>query len=352
MQPLNRDDVLNLVKSRGPIIPNELKKLLKQGDTVLLGAMLSEAASKGQVKISSTKIGGSPFYYDPAQPEKLEAIAQHLNEKDRRTHALLKEQKVLRDDEHEALTRVSLRNIKDFSRELRVSTPDGEVIFWRYFLVPEDEAMRIIRGEEPKKQDLEIPKTQKEKAAESPLTTQTARQPESARQSAAPAVKKVVEEAIKTVSVQSIVEQEDEFIAELEPKKKTIKEKLEKKKRTEPKVEIQQPLPVVAPPPISDDFYTYVKNYFDKNGILIKEQKLVKKGELDFVILIPSPVGTMEYFCKAKTKKKSTDLDLAGAKLEGQSRNLPVLYLCAGEVTKKARDALTTTLKGVVVKEL
>ena len=67
---------------------------------------------------------------------------------------------------------------------------------------------------------------------------------------------------------------------------------------------------------------------------------------------MPTPVGKIEYYCKAKAKKKSNDGDLASAKLQGQSKNLPVIYLTTGEITKKAKEKLQSDFKGLVVKEL
>lgn len=293
MQPIDRDEVLRIVKFRGPIIPNELKKALKQGDTMLLGAMLSELASKGLVKISNTKLGGSPYYYDPQTSERLERIISVLNEKDQRTVNLLKEHKILRDDTQEALTRVSLRNVKDFCKSFSVEENGEKVLYWRYYLVPEEEAVKQVRGTEPAVQET----------------------PEK--------VEPVKEE--KT-------EHRQEHIQKPERKKE----------------ERQEPLGT-----IEDSFYEDVKKFFDKHNIEIISQELIrKKSEIDFVIKMPTPVGDVEYFCKAKSKKKSNDGDLASAKLLGMNKGLPTVYLTTGEVTKKAKDLLKTSFKGMVVKEL
>jgi hypothetical protein len=72
------------------------------------------------------------------------------------------------------------------------------------------------------------------------------------------------------------------------------------------------------------------------------------KTEFSAIVRIPSAVGAVEYFCKAKSKKTTTDGDLAAAVLESQQYKLPLLFLSAGALTKKASDLLPG-LKGAVV---
>jgi hypothetical protein len=141
-QPIPREKVIAVIEKAGPVQPLDVRRELHEGDTVLIGAILSEMTASGKVAISKTKRGGSPFYYDPAKPESLERISQFLPEKDARTFALLKEAGVLRDDEQEPLTRVSLQNIPDFSRRFAA---DG-VAFWRYYLVREEDAIVRVRA--------------------------------------------------------------------------------------------------------------------------------------------------------------------------------------------------------------
>ncbi len=323
MENIDRDEVLRVVKMRGPLIPNDLKKALGKGDTTLLGALLGELSSKGLVKVSHTKLGGSPYYYDPANPAGLERIAEHLGEKDQRTFNLLKDKKVLRDDKQEALVRVSLRNIKDFSRMLKINAPEGPVIYWKYFLLSDADAEQMI------KEDLGMAKAAK--APEPPAEPKPApAEPKPAKPTVAPAAPAQPKQEEK-------------------PRPNTGA-KVEKIKKTEPKEEQQELTPIES---IQDPFYSKVKGYFDRNKITVKEQKLIrKKSELDFVIVMPTPVGNVEYYCKAKAKKKSNDGDLAAAKLQGNARNLPVIYLTTGEITKKAKEKLQSDFKGLVVKEL
>lgn len=319
IQPIEREVVLNIVRAKGPVIPNDLKQQLKLGDTILLGAMLSELASKGLVKISSVKRGGSPFYYDPANPASLEKAASYLNEKDKRTYDLLKEAKVLRDDEHEALTRVSLRNIKDFAVPFTVKTADGDALYWRYYLVTEKEAEYLAHGGTqvtPETQPTPPPAATEQPSAASPAPASSEpKKPRRAKKEQAPAA--------ATLAGQQ---------------------------------QLGQMAPGAAPPVIvplpSDDFAKKVRTFFDENKIVVVEQKVLKKGEFDFVIEMPTPVGPVSYFCKAKAKKTNNEGDLAAAKLQGAARNLPTLYLTNGELNRRAQEMLGNELKGLVVKKL
>ncbi len=336
MEPISRDEVLRIVKLRGPLIPNDLKKALGKGDTMLLGAVLSELASKGLVKISKTKLGGSPFYYDPANPASLERISQHLGEKDQRTYNLLKERKVLRDDTQEALTRVSLRNIKDFAIPLTVQANGAQLLFWKHYLVSDTEAEQLIKEALGMKAP-ETPKPTPRQSIQQPTTPPQPTRQQTKQQSTPQ----------QTPTRQEIQEPIQPPLKKQATSPRSSQQHESTRTRTKP---TQQPLPTGE---IDDPFYARVKAYFDQHKIVIREQQLIRKrSELDFVVLLPTPVGPVEYYCKAKAKKKSNDGDLAAAKLQGQSRGLPVLYLTTGEITKKAKEKLQSDFKGLVVKEL
>jgi hypothetical protein len=77
-----------------------------------------------------------------------------------------------------------------------------------------------------------------------------------------------------------------------------------------------------------------------------------KSSEADYVIKVPSSVGALTYYCKAKSKKKITEGDLSSAFIHGQTRKLPTLFLTNGELTKKARDMLEKEFRGMSVQTL
>ncbi|MFH1589975.1 MAG: hypothetical protein ABIB43_05395 [archaeon] len=303
-----KEDILNFVKSKGPIIPNDVKKALG-GDTFLISARLSELSSEGHVKISHTKIGGSPCYYAPGQEYKLIELKKYLNPKDQKTVDLLRERKVLKDRDQDMLTRVSLRQIKDFAKPLKVNMSGEQEIFWKWYQTSADEAEAIIR-----KQMIKTPETPK------------------------PIVKP---------------EQLTEEIEKPKEVKKEIEKEETKYTSSEVQLRTEQTKEVLKAPGKTDGFLGQVYDYFKEKKIEIISENIIRiKTDLEFEVIVPSSVGKVEYFCKAKNKKKCTDGDLSSVYLTAQSKKLPVLFLTTGDVTKKAQEMLKKEFKGLVLKKI
>ena len=293
---ITSEKVLEIVK-RGPTIPNEIRMKLGEGDTYVIGAVLSELTKSGKIKVTSTKKGGSPFYYAAGNEHQLESIAQHLNEKDKRTFDKLKHEKVMRDSEQEPLTRVSLRQIKDFSKQLDVNTKEGTITFFKYFLVSSAEAQSLVRQKLGMK--TEEKKSEKEEK---------------------PEPKQEVEQEVE--------------------QKPTLKE--EKQEIIEKDIE-----------PAEGEFEIKVERYFKRKEIAVIEKNIVRRqSEIDYVIKIPSPAGNLKYLCKARNKKKFNDKDLSAAFVEGQEKKLPVLFLITGDLTKKAEDMLDNKFSNITVNKI
>ena len=77
-----------------------------------------------------------------------------------------------------------------------------------------------------------------------------------------------------------------------------------------------------------------------------------KNSEMDFVLEIPSVVGSLQYYCKARNKKRIGDSDLSAAYVKGQFRKLPVLVLSPGELSTKAQEMLAKELNSVTFKKI
>ena len=164
----NKEKLKQLVKIKGPIIPSNVYSEL--GSNILMtSALIAEMVSNNILKVSSVKIGGSPLYYLPGQEERLQEFSKYFHEKEKKAYELLKEKKILRDITLEPVTRVALREIKDFAVPLKVNYKDKSEIFWRWYLLPSKEAEKTIEKEikvkEPKK-EIKIEKQQKIKKAE------------------------------------------------------------------------------------------------------------------------------------------------------------------------------------------
>ena len=126
------------------------------------------------------------------------------------------------------------------------------------------------------------------------------------------------------------------MLKEIESQKKDIKKEAPKEKKEE------------------DPFLNQLIDYFKEKKIELVESKIVKKKtEVDLIIKIPSVMGEIEYYCKARSKKSISDTDLSAAVVQGQLKKLPILFLTTGELTKKAKELLNTELnKGLLIKRI
>jgi len=284
-----KEEILQFMRGKGPVLPVEIGKHINS-NILMASAHLSELSSNGKVKVSNVKVGGSPLYYLPGQEVQLQKFADNLHEKEKRAYDLLFQRKILRDKELEPLTRVVLRAIKDYAIPLQVNYRGESEIFWRWYLLTNKEAEELIKP---------LFKEQ-EKTVEKPI--------------------------------------EKEILKKIEQSEKKIEKPVEKiraaKKETKPKTD-------------KNIFLMNVSNYFNKNKVTILSKEAIRSSETDFIIQVPSAVGNLEYYCKAKNKKTINDSDLASAFVQGQLKKLPVLLLTNGELTKRAKEMLEKDFRGM-----
>ena len=258
------------------------------GSNILMAsAHLAELTASNKLKISTLKVGGSPLYYLQGQESMLQKYTTNLNDKEKKAFDLLSQNKILRDSEQEPVIRVALRAIKDFAMPLNVNYNNNKEIFWKWYLTTNEEAEQLIKSK------LEI-------------------------------VEKPIEKKI-----------EDKEIKQAESIQSQLKES--KKYKTKDK---------------EDAFLSTIMEFFEKNKVnVISSETIKKNSEIDFVIEIPTVVGSLQYYCKAKNKKRISDSDLSNAYVKGQLKRLPVLILSSGELSAKAQQMigkeLNLTFKGI-----
>ena len=90
---ISKENVLSFVKLKGPILPREAVKEFG-GDTFILGAVLSQLVDSKEIKISHSKIGGSPVYYTMGQEQRLQELYSYLPAMEKRAFDMLKNQKI------------------------------------------------------------------------------------------------------------------------------------------------------------------------------------------------------------------------------------------------------------------
>ena len=304
----SKEKVIQTIRIRGPVIPAQIAKVIGT-DILMASAMLSELVSNNVLKISHVKFGSTPLYYLPGQESRLQDFAKNLHEKEKRAYDLLMQRKILRDKIAEPVVRVALRNIKDFAVPLQVKINDNVEIFWKWYLITNEDAARII------KETVKFDKPKKEiKPAQETITRKEQEKPREEQ-------KQIKKEELKKVMPEKEVKKEE---------KKIFVDKT-----------------------AEDKFLTEVKRFFEKSNINLIEEKIVKKKlDLDLVIEVPSAVGSLMYYCKAKSKKRISDSDLSSAFVQGQLKKLPILFLTKGELTKKAKEMLSKEFKNIKIKKI
>jgi len=310
----HRETVLQTIKIKGPVIPAQIAKVIGT-DIMMASAILSELVSKNVLKISHVKFGSTPLYYLPGQEPRLQDFAKNLHEKEKRAYDLLMQKKVMMDRLLDPVVRVALRNIKDFAVPLQVKINDDIEIFWKWYSITNEEAAKII------KEMVEVSKAKEPKKEVKP-----------------------VQEAIASREQEKPME-DGEIKREL--KKEELKERLPEKE------EKKKEKGAFVDKTAEDKFLNEVKRFFEKSNISLIEEKIIKKNlELDLVVEVPSAVGNLVYYCKAKSKKRISDSDLSSAFVQGQLKKLPVLFLTKGELTKKANEMLSREFKNIKIKKI
>lgn len=301
---IDKNQVLDVVRAKGYVVPSDLTREFRT-DTFVIGAILSDLVHDKKLGVTSVKIGGSPAYYALEQKEKLQDLFKYLNEKDRGTFQLLLQQKVLADSEQPPLLRVSLRTIKDYAKPIEVTTSGQTYLFWKWYLASEQEINEGLR---------------------SYFSRVSATAPVMSSSPVAPVP--VIAPLSPPVHAQAP-------LVAVEPSLKKSPERKQKK------VSAQQPLvvPLQTPPaifiPADDPFAQRVAAFFQTKNMELLQFSVIKKGEIDCVIAIPTPIGSVQYYCKAKNKKKCSEGEIATAFVAGQMKKLPSLLLAPGEFPKK-----------------
>lgn len=329
------EEILALMRLRGPILPVDAAKAIKM-NLIFAGAYLSELASRGKVKISHLKVGGgSPLYYLPGQEARLADFAKNLDQKEVRVLELLRQKKVLRDATLDPLTRVALRNMKDFAVALNVTVGATQEMFWKWYLLGEDDTKEIIRHElalqSPQSPDVLAP---------TPLQSQVI--------TPSAQVTPVAEQAQSLLPTSHLSSMKETVVERPVEKQEALSVKPEQKVRKERAKHEKKTAAVGVP------FGQSVRAFFETKGIrLIREDVVRKDAEASYIIEVPSAMGYLRYICCARNKRKCTDKDLSSALVEGQLKKLPVVFLYPGELTPKALEMVKTeTFRSMVLTRL
>ncbi len=326
------EQIKALIQRIGPVSPTQIAKNLGTS-SIIASAHLSELVSKRELKLSFLKVGSSPLYYLPGQEDKLQNFSKHLHEKERIVYDMLLKDKVLWDKKVEPVVRVSLRGIKDFAVPLQVNFQGNSEIFWKWYLLGNKEAEEQIKNLlGVKKKETPVEKEVKKEVIKEEPTQEIKKEP------------------IKEVVSKKEINKEEKII---KTEKVEMEKSPEEKGDTTVGEEAQKKLLDTKEEKVVDDFFNSIEDYFSTNNVKVLEKNMIRKGsEAEFIIEVPSAVGTLNYYCKAKSKKRINEGDLSAAFIIGQTKKLPVLFLTKGDLTKKAQEMLNLEFKGMAVKKV
>lgn len=304
--PELKGKVLQFIQMNGPTLPIQISKVIGR-DTFFAGAILSELLGSKQLKTTTAKVGGSVLYYMPGQEARLSVLFNYLPQKEKEVYLALQQQGVIRDKDAEPSLRVALRNSKDFAMAFMSDPGTGEEVFWRWYLIPEEQARQRIQPQQITQQ-VQQPTT---------ITNQ-----ESMMQAKR---KEMIQQPLIEVKKQETVQAIQE----------TTKQKKAGRKKTLPQ---------------EDAFLQTIEAYLEQHRMKVIEKEVVKKNqESVLVVHMQTPMGEMPMLVIAKNKKKISEEDVMIAVHKSQNKKLPGILLAKGDLAKKAEEYMEKHLKGTLL---
>ena len=286
-----KERILEVIRQRGPDFPVRVASAIG-GNNLFTAAFMSELVSEQKLKISVMRVGSSPLYYIPGQEEQLQKYSEYLNQKEKEAFKILKENKILKDEELEPAIRVALRSIKDFAVPIQTTNNSEIKIFWKLHTISNEEAKNLI--------ELKIsPKIESEVKEE---------------------LQKEIVKDVKELENKENNKQPDNTLNIFNnPKERPLKKAKEQK-------------------PINSIFLTNLKSILEEKNFEILSELSVKKKEYSAKIRTDTHLGKQEFYLVAKEKKKITADDLTLALQKAQAEKMPALIMSTGEIDKKAKD--------------
>jgi len=282
-----KEKIISILRRRGPSIPVQIGRETNLS-ILFASAFLSELVSDKKVKMSNMRVGSSPIYFLPGQESSLEKFSDHLKSKEKDAFLLLRERKFVKDETQQPAIRVALREIKDFA----IPFKKEEILFWRYFVIPENEFGKV--------EEIIIEKKPVIEQEEAPIAIQKGI---------------AIEEAKSPISHE---EQKPLEIFDKKLVKKTKSKKIQKNSKNSK----------------DDKFFNKVKEFLAKKSIEILDIEGFNKKHL----ILKVKDNGKEKLLIAYNKKKISDSDLMKAHKKAMEINLPYLLLSLGEIPKKLED--------------
>ncbi len=311
MEKLTRDklSILNFVNLNGPSLSIKIAKAI-ESSPLFTSAFLSELYGEQKLKMSHMKVGSSHLYYLPNQEEMLEKFSEYLNEREKQALIKIKESKILKDSELTPVMRVAINSIKDFAIPVKVRIKDETNLFWRYFLLKEEETKSLIQ------KHLSISSKEKSPTVELKKEIPKIQETEEEKD-------KILKKMPDKIEKQIIHKEKAQKQESITKENLQILEKTKKQKKV-----------------ISLKFPNFIKEYLEAKEIEILLEIEQKKKEFLAKIRIDTLFGKQSFFLLAKDKKKITENDLTLALQKAQTEKMPAIIMSPGNLDKKAQTYL------------
>ena len=357
------DRIVSIISLKGPVIPTDLKSYINS-DTIFLGAILSDLASKNKLKITHVKKGGSPFYYIPGHEEKLQGLSSHLNEKDMRVYDLLKEKKILRDTELTPLQRVCMRSIKDYAVPLEIKGGEDVSLYWKWYLLGNEEVVNMLKQEYEIKltsinkniQDEVIKGDITSSAEDSEAANYLNNLPNQKEGKINDNLNNNIKNNIKKNDVQLAdnFDRENNNITSLsKPKiKNKVKEgkKLSQIKLSQKEDEMEA---VINDSMYNDTLYLKTITFLSNNSITPSDINILRKEkEISGKATLSCDIGNIHFYFLVKNKKICNHNDVNDALVKAQQYHLALLFIYTGSLTKKAQEIYHNSFNNIICKKL
>lgn len=277
-----KSKIVSIIRQKGPCLPIAIAKDAGL-NTLFTSAFLSELINEGKIKRSNMKIGSSSLYFTKEQEQMLASFSEFLKSKEKEAFNLLKNKKILKDSEQEPSIRVALRAIKDFA----VSFKNDEDVYWKYFLVSDDEIVKIF-------ENLSGPKVNEEKGMRITAVEPVAETDE---------IKKELREIIK----------------EDTPKKIVKRKKSSAKKPSHGEMLLEK-----------------IKEFLSKSNVEILSVESIGKDEITLRV----KEGQEEYLLISFGKKRVSEKEVIKASKKASELNLRYSIVSLGKLPKKTHDMI------------
>ena len=293
--------IISFLQNNGPSLPVRIARAIEM-DPMFATAIASELLASKKIITSNMKVGSSFLYLLPGQERQLENFLENLKSIERDLVDLLKENKVLTDEELEPATRVAIRGIKDFAKPFKFK----DKIMWKYAFISDEEIKSIINKpkEEIEEELIETRKTQE-------------------KQEEFQEVKKELEKIAEDESVPKAWEVKKEEITKKKEETSSLKEETKLENIFSKNEEIEEP-----------EFLREIKKFLERKNISFLEEIRTEKKEIMARVKISSQLGEINMLLIAKDKKTTNKDEIRASIQMATNVDMPCLLIIRKEPTK------------------